>query len=109
VPRELPKARAIAGAVREILDVLIDNAVEHGEGTVRLTARALSHSVAVEISDQGPGVAAGEIAFERRTGHGHGIGLALARSLAEADGGRLDLVDRRPGRTRFTLLLRAEG
>jgi signal transduction histidine kinase len=107
-PRDLPKAKATIGAVREIIDVLITNAVQHGDGAIRLTARPLEHSIAVDVSDQGPGVADPSTAFDRRTGPGHGIGLALARSLAEADGGRLDLIDHRPGNTKFTLLLPAE-
>lgn len=105
----IPRVKAAAGAVREIIDVLVDNAARHGGGVIRVAARPLERSIAIDVSDQGPGVSDPAIAFERRAGQGHGIGLALARSLAEADGGRLDLADHRPGRTRFTLLVLAEG
>jgi signal transduction histidine kinase len=106
--RDLPRVRAAPGAVREILGVLIDNAARHGGGVVRIEARPLDGSVALDVSDEGPGLDDPGGAFTRRSGEGHGIGLALARSLAEADNGRLDLAAYGPGMTRFTLLLRAE-
>jgi signal transduction histidine kinase len=108
VPHRLPQVRASRGAVREILDVLVDNAARHGDGTVRVQTRPLNGSLAIDVADRGPGITDPDRAFTRRSGEGHGIGLALARSLAEADGGRLDLVDAGPQTTRFTLLLRAE-
>ena len=94
--------------MREVLEVLVDNAARHGDGTVRVQARATDASLAIDVADEGRGIAEPERAFARRSGSGHGIGLALARSLVEADGGRLDLADARAGRTRFTLLYRAE-
>jgi signal transduction histidine kinase len=108
VPHRPPRVRAARGAVREILGVLVDNAARHGDGTVTIQVRPMDGSLAIDVADQGPGIAAPDRAFIRRSGDGHGIGLALARSLAEADGGRLDLVDAGAGMTRFTLLLRAE-
>jgi signal transduction histidine kinase len=93
--------------VREILWILVDNAVRHGDGTVRVQARSVDGSVAIDVADQGPGVADPSQIFARRSGSGRGIGLALARALAEADDARLDLVDATPGRTTFTLLLPA--
>jgi signal transduction histidine kinase len=104
---DLPHPRVSLAATRQILDVLVDNALRHGSGEVRVIARATRDAVAVDVVDQGPGIAtdAGD-PFDRRTdgGTSHGIGLALAQSLAEAEGCRLVLARRAPG-AEFTLLL----
>jgi signal transduction histidine kinase len=88
----LPPVTASAAALRQILDVLLDNALKHGAGTITVSADDRGDAVTVEVADEGPGLCGDpETAFARssRTTRGHGIGLALARSLAEADGGRL--------------------
>lgn len=97
--------RASADVAAEILDVLVANAVEHGGGAVTIAARTTGGWLAIDVADEGPGVAddAGDV-FARGVGAGHGIGLALARSLAEAEGGRLELTRSVPGAT-FTLTL----
>lgn len=104
-------ARAAAPVVREILEVLVGNAAQHGAGAVTVTLRDAVGFLAIDVSDEGPGLEAPtEAAFARRSesATGHGIGLALARSLAHADGGRLTVSGPGPGPT-FTLLLpRAE-
>lgn len=108
VPDGLPVALASDAAVRQVLGVLVDNAVRHGRGTVTVAARDAGDAVAVDVSDEGPGVD-GDPAelFRRRSPRpgGHGIGLPLARSLAEAEGGRLGLRGQAP--PTFTLLLPA--
>jgi signal transduction histidine kinase len=101
-----PDPRASAAAVRQILAVLVDNATTHGAGTVTVTVREATDAVAIDVSDAGPGVPESDIdLFARQADErsGHGIGLALARRLAEAEDGRLELTRRTP--PTFTLLL----
>ena len=103
-----PHARASGAAVRQVLAVLVDNATTHGSGTVRVRIREASGAVAIDVSDDGPGVSEpAQALFTRRADQqdGHGIGLALARRLAEAEQGRLDLTQ--PSPPVFTLLLPA--
>jgi signal transduction histidine kinase len=103
------KVRGAAGAVGQALDVLLDNALRHGRGPVRVVVEASGDHGHLTVEDQGPGIdaAAGPGLFERRAGSagGHGIGLALARTLVQADGGRLDLVRASPASFRITLPL----
>lgn len=109
IERDLPDVVVSSAAVRQVLDVLLDNAVRHGRGTVSVTARDLAGSVALDVRDEG-GVPADAVAgiFERghSTTGGTGIGLALARDLAEAEGARLLLTTAGPPTT-FTVVLPA--
>jgi signal transduction histidine kinase len=92
--RGLPTVAVSDRAVRQILDVLVDNAQRHGAGAITVAAHPASSGVMVEVGDEGPGIRGDpESVFERRVSSsgGTGIGLALARSLAEAEGGRLVL------------------
>ncbi|MFG2628001.1 ATP-binding protein [Streptomyces sp. NPDC048473] len=108
---ELPQALGSQRAARQILDVLLSNAATHGRGTVTVHAKETAGVVAVDVEDEGDGIpetGTGGV-FARRGGAvtgSHGIGLALARSLAEAEGGRLFVSRPRP-RPRFTWLLAA--
>jgi signal transduction histidine kinase len=110
VQPDLPDASASPAAMRQILDVLVANAVEHGAGAVTVSARAAGGGIAVEVTDEGAGVAddAGDV-FAPRTDPttGRGIGLGLASSLAAAEGGRLLLKDHGPHPT-FRILLAGE-
>lgn len=104
---ELPAAAAAAATVRQVLDVLLDNASRHGLGTVSITTRAVAGGVAIDVADEGGGISGDpERLFVRRPpdGHDHGIGLALARSLAEGDGGKLQVTHAQHG-TVFSLFL----
>ncbi|MEU0794111.1 HAMP domain-containing sensor histidine kinase [Amycolatopsis sp. NPDC005961] len=97
--------KAAEAAVRQILGVLLDNAVIHGRGTVTIRTRDTGDAFAIDVADEGHDVTDAPHVFTR--GHsgagGSGIGLALARDLAEAEGGRLQLAS--PAPTTFTLLL----
>ena len=101
-----PDPHASAAAVRQVLAVLVDNATGHGQGTVTIAVREASGAVAVDVADEGPGVRETPgLLFTQRADRndGHGIGLGLARRLAEAEQGRLDLTRAAP--PVFTLLL----
>jgi len=104
-----PVSLASTAAVRQVLTVLLDNAATHGSGTVSVAVRNAADALAIDVSDEGAGITAPEPElFTRRSrlADGHGIGLALARSLAEAEGGRLRLT--RPAPPTFTLLVPAQ-
>ena len=103
-----------------MLTNLIDNAVKYSPpgGEVRVDAYANSQAVLVQVSDSGPGIASADqrLIFEkfgRVTGTdakpGTGLGLFIARSIAEAHGGTIE-VRSAPGRgATFTVALPAAG
>jgi signal transduction histidine kinase len=91
---------ATPGLVGQIIDILIDNALRHGRGVVSLTL----HDNGVSIADEGR-LDDDEVAeLFRDAGEParpHGRGLVLARRLAQADGGGVQLESSFP--TRFSL------
>ncbi len=97
-----PPTAARLPAVRQIVEILVDNAYRHGRGAVKLIAREASGALAIDIIDEGDGEAAQ--LSEPAGGHGHG--LPMARQLAAAEGGRIVAASGTAG-TRFTLLLPA--
>jgi len=80
--------------------MLVDNALQHGAGTVRLITRHAGDHAVVEVHDEGQGVPDALVPhiFERSFSGARstGLGLALARDLVAADGGRLELAQARP-------------
>ncbi|MER7763637.1 ATP-binding protein [Streptomyces sp. NPDC097619] len=94
------RAVGTPGAVAQVLAALIENSLMHGGGTVALRIRATGNQAVIEVTDEGAGVAAelGNRIFERAISgrNSTGIGLAVARDLAEADGGRLELLQAHP-------------
>ncbi|MCD9875480.1 ATP-binding protein [Streptomyces guryensis] len=94
------QAVATPGAVAQVLAALIENSLMHGGGTVALRTRVTGNQAVVEVTDEGPGVPAdlGARIFERTISgrNSTGIGLAVARDLAEADGGRLEMLQTQP-------------
>jgi len=93
------RVRATPVALGQILTTLLENSLTHGRGTVEISARRAGPSVVIEVSDNGEGVsrAMAPHIFERSVSSGgSGLGLTLARDLAEAAGGRLELVSAQP-------------
>lgn len=94
---------ATPGAFTQALSTLLENSLKYGDGTTSVRVRpskADADGVIVEVADDGPGVS-DELApaiFDRHvtSGKGTGLGLGLARDLVAADGGRLELAQRRP-------------
>jgi signal transduction histidine kinase len=113
----LPTVRGDAERLRQVLQNLVDNAVKFSpaDGEVNVRASAEDGHVRVDVRDEGPGVPAGDrrLIFEKfgrsavgEAKPGSGLGLFIARSIAEAHGGLLDVAapPDEPGAT-FTLLL----
>lgn len=104
-------AKVSPARLREVIGVLLDNALRHGGGQVTMVARDGASSggdtVLIEVSDTGAGVPdeLAEHIFERGVSGGGstGLGLALARALIDSDGGRLELSVKRPAT--FTVFL----
>ncbi|MBT2385797.1 ATP-binding protein [Streptomyces sp. ISL-11] len=94
------RAVGTPGAVSQVLATLIENSLMHGDGTVALRTRVTGNQAVVEVTDEGPGVPPdlGARVFERTVSgrNSTGLGLAVARDLAEADGGRLELLQGKP-------------
>ncbi|MFE0103216.1 ATP-binding protein [Streptomyces sp. NPDC059009] len=94
------RAVGTPGAVAQVLAALIENSLMHGGGTVALRTRVTGNQAVVEVTDGGPGVPPelGSRIFERTISgrNSTGIGLAVARDLAEADGGRLEMLQTKP-------------
>jgi heavy metal sensor kinase len=88
--------------IEQAVGNLVDNALRHGDGDVRVSARRDDGLVVVEVADGGAGFPQGfaEHAFERftraddgRTGGGAGLGLAIVQAIAAAHGGRATIAD----------------
>ena len=118
VSANLPPVRADPARLRQVLGNLIENAVKYSDAGSDVDVRASADTgvVRVEVRDRGPGIASDQhvLIFEkfgRAKGHGakpgSGLGLFIARSIAEAHGGTLD-VRSAPGQgATFTLELPA--
>ena len=112
----LPRVRGDRERLRQVVVNLVDNAVKYsptGE-EVHVVARAENGSVLVSVEDRGPGIPPEQhqLIFEKfgraSVGGGKpgtGLGLFIARSIAEAHGGTLDVFSAPGQGATFTLSL----
>jgi two-component system OmpR family sensor kinase len=82
--------------LEQALGNLVDNALRHGAGTIRIAATSGDGSFELTVSDEGAGFSTEFLphAFERfsraevaRSAGGAGLGLAIAEAIARAHGG----------------------
>ena len=112
-------ARATPGRLEQVLDNLLNNALEVAPAGTAITLAARAHSGLIEIrvTDAGPGMSDEEMArafdrFWRSTGSrrenaGFGLGLSIVRQLVAADGGQVELERSAPGGLAVVMHLRA--
>src|ERR671938_787747 len=102
--------------VLQIITNLLSNAFRWTPdgGRIGLALDAANGNVAVAVDDTGPGIAPQDrerifrAFWSRGAEGGTGLGLAIARELAEALGGRLELVSEVGRGSRFELVLPAD-
>jgi signal transduction histidine kinase len=116
VRRPLPKLRGDRVRLRQVLGNLIENAVKWSDAGERVDVEvyALNGRVEVAVRDSGPGIPRDEhgVIFEKfgrgKGGPGRagtGLGLFIARSIAEAHGGTVDVRSATGEGSTFTLVL----
>jgi len=115
---ELPTVRGDRDRLQQVLMNLLDNAVKFSPAgeEVRVSAFHQDSQVRIEVTDRGPGIPPEQqgVIFEKfGRGHGDGspgkpgtgLGLFIARSIAVAHGGALELESRPQAGATFTLTL----
>ncbi|MDX1523884.1 MAG: ATP-binding protein, partial [Anaerolineae bacterium] len=89
-------------AIRQVLLILLDNAIKHTPPTaaINLTLKQTAEAVTLQVADTGPGIAPEQLPpiFDRfyqgetaRSGSSTGLGLAIANELTEAQNGTISV------------------
>jgi sensor histidine kinase regulating citrate/malate metabolism len=87
--------RDVVTILGNLIDNALDAAIEGGNAPrVFVTARAENAALVLRVEDTGPGLAAGEVAFDRgwsTKADGRGLGLALVRQAVRRGNGTIEL------------------
>lgn len=116
---DLPRVQCDPGQVEQVLINLVMNAAEAGPDgatvTVRIRHEPLHRMVALEVEDEGAGIAPELLPriFDpffttKEDGKGVGLGLAVAYGIVEAHGGTIDVKSRLGKGTTFRVRLPVE-
>ena len=96
VEPELPLFEADSTQIERALANLVENAARYaGDGPVTIAAQRIGSSLAIRVTDRGPGVPRADLERIFEPFHasgddgGTGLGLAIARGFVEANGGSL--------------------
>ncbi len=96
---------AIPGALEQVIDNYVDNALSivPANSTITVKISVESELTKISVIDEGPGIPEADIAKAfnrfwraRSDTHGSGLGLAIVDRLATASGGRAELVNLSP-------------
>jgi signal transduction histidine kinase len=115
VQGDLPQVLADPDKLAQVLHNLVDNAIRHGEGNVRLTAAPLEGDdpfpgVLLLVDDQGEGISP-EIRsrvftkfWKHGTRGGSGLGMYIIHGLVRAHGGLVEIRDAPGGGARIVIM-----
>ena len=101
--RDAPAVRGNSIMLRHALDVLLDNALNHGGGEVRIDHHVGTDTVTLTVADEGAGFPSSPSAVIASAAT-RGLGLPLAQRLVEALPGRL-VFRRTSARPRIDIVL----
>lgn len=112
------RVRGSEPQLRQALHNLLDNALQHGHGSVELHGHRQNGAVHLHVRDRGPGFPADFLprALDRfsradsaRAGGGSGLGLAIAAAIAQRHGGSIHVDNHPGGGAEIQLILPAYG
>ena len=103
IPADLPLVLGDSGRLKQVLVNLTSNAIKYNMeyGLVTIELKALNGGVAIEVSDNGPGIPEDNLShlFERfyrvpdaeGFTEGTGLGLTITQRIIEEHGGRIEV------------------
>jgi signal transduction histidine kinase len=111
-----PRVAGDRGRLRQLLLILLDNALKHTPdgGTVTVRLAGGHGNAEIQVQDSGAGIDPRDLPrlFDRfyrarreHQGEGGGLGLAIGRWIAEAHGGRITAANAQPHGALFTVRL----